>query len=54
LDSRRNGWLTEFRDRMAGSYVGGIPGGIGFGYAPIGFFQLWWGAETLSWGSARK
>ncbi len=54
LYSRFNGWLTEYRDRPRGSYVGGTPAGIGGGYTPIGFFQLWWGAETLTWGSARK
>lgn len=40
LYSRFNGWLAEFRDRPKGSYVGGIPAGIGNGYTPIGFFQL--------------
>lgn len=54
LYSRFNGWLTEFRDRPAGCYVGGIPAGIGNGYTPIGFWQLWHGTETLSWGDARK
>lgn len=54
LYSRFNGWLTEFRDRPKGCYLGGIPAGIGNGYTPIGFFQLWHGSETLSWGSARK
>lgn len=54
LYSRFNGWLTEFRDRPQGCYVGGVPAGLGNGYTPIGFFQLWFGQETLSWGSARK
>lgn len=49
LYSRQFGWLTEYRNRPAGCYVGGVPAGIGIGYAPIGYFQLWWGAETLSW-----
>ncbi len=54
LYSRYNGWLAEFRDRPEGCYVGGIPAGIGNGYCPIGFFQLWWGDETLSFGHSRK
>ncbi len=54
LYSRQWGWLTEYRARPAGCYVGGVPAGIGNGYTPIGFWQMWWGAETLSWGSARK
>lgn len=54
LYSRALGWLAEYRDRPAGSYIGGIPGASRFGYAPIGYFQMWHGSETLSWGSARK
>lgn len=54
LYSRQSGWLVEYRNRPQGCYVGGVPAGLGIGYAPIGFFQLWNGAETLSWGSARK
>lgn len=54
LYSRANGWLTEYRDKPQGCYVGGTPAGIGNGYTPIGFFQLWHGSETLSWRSARK
>ncbi len=54
LYSRFNGWLAEYRDRPQGCYVGGVPAGLGVGYAPIGFFQLWWGAESLSWGPTRK
>lgn len=54
LYSRYNGWLTEFRDRPRGCYVGGVPALWNHGYAPIGFWQLWWGKETLSWGSAKK
>jgi hypothetical protein len=54
LYSRWNGWLTEFRARPEGCYIGGIPAGIGNGYTPIGFFQLWWGAETLMWGNCKK
>jgi hypothetical protein len=54
LYSRFNGWLTEYRDRPAGCYVGGVPAGIGNGYTPIGFWQCWWGEETLSWGHTRK
>ena len=59
LFSRLNGWLTEYRARPdaagnAGIYVGGVPAGIGNGYSPIGFFQLWHSSETLSWGHTRK
>lgn len=57
LYSRYCGWLTEYRDRPAGCYVGGTPAGIGpggNGYTPIGFFQLWHGSETLRWGHTPK
>lgn len=57
LYSRKMGWLTEYRERPAGCYVGGVPGGIGpggHGYCPIGFFQMWKGSETLTWGHAKK
>jgi hypothetical protein len=54
LYSRFNGWLTEYRDRPKGCYVGGVPAGIGSGYSPIGFFQLWHGSETLAWGDSKK
>ena len=54
LYSRWHSWLVEFRDRPPGCYVGGIPAGLHVGYSPIGFFQLWAGAESLSWGTARK
>jgi hypothetical protein len=54
LYSRINGWLTEYRMRPKGSYLGGTPAGLGNGYTPIGFFQLWWGQQTLSWGDSRK
>lgn len=52
--SRWNGWLAEYRARPAGCYVGGIPAGIGNGYTPIGFFQMWHSSETLNWGHSRK
>lgn len=54
LYSRYNGWLTEYRDRPKGSYLGGVPAGIGNGYTPIGFFQLWHASETLQWGHSKK
>jgi hypothetical protein len=54
LYSRMNGWLTEYRARPKGCYVGGVPAGIGNGYTPIGFFQIWHGSETLTWGDSRK
>lgn len=52
--AREAGWLTEFRQRRGGAWVGGRPAGNGVGWAPIGFFQLWHGAETLSWRFPRK
>lgn len=54
LHSRQNGWLAEYRDRPNGCYLGGQPAMAGIGYAPIGFFQLWWGAETLAFGHGKK
>ena len=54
LYSRYQGWLTEYRDRAAGTYLGGQPCGPETGYTPIGFFQLWHGSETFRWGSPRK
>lgn len=52
LHAREHGWLVE--KRRPGAWVGGVPAGPDNGYAPIGFFQLWHGSETLSWGFPRK
>jgi hypothetical protein len=29
--------------------MGGRPAGMGIGWAPVGFFQLWHGSHTLAW-----
>lgn len=52
LYSREHGWLVE-KNRL-GAWVGGVPAGRETSYAPIGFMQLWGGAETLSWKFPRK
>jgi hypothetical protein len=53
LYARENGWLVEFQNRN-GCGVGGIPAGRESAYAPIGYFQLWSGDESLTWKFPRK
>jgi hypothetical protein len=47
LHAREHGWLVE--KHRPDTWVGGVPAGPDTGYAPIGFFQLWGGPETLTW-----
>jgi hypothetical protein len=46
LLSRRDGWLVDKHHPHA--WVKGPVAIDGHGYLPVGFFQLWWGAETLN------
>lgn len=53
LYSREGGWLVEFQKRP-GLGIGGLPAGPQTGWLPVGYFQMWSGNETLTWGFPKK
>ena len=54
LYAREGGWLVEYANRAGRPTVGGLPAGQETSFVPVGYFQLWFGNETLSWKFPRK